>query len=130
MEFRILGPLQASADDAALDLGTPRQRTLLGLLLVWAGQVVSADRLADELWGGDPPDTARHTLQAYVHRLRRALGPEAWRLETRPPGYQLKVSADELDARRFEDLAERGRKGLVRGEPAVAADLLARALAE
>ena len=128
MEFRVLGPLEAVAGGQTLDLGTPRQRALLGLLLLRAGEVVSRDRLVEELWDGDPPGTALHTLQGYVHRLRRVLGPEAWRLVTRPPGYQLKVSAGELDAQRFQDLAEEGRRGLVRGDSRAAAELLAAAL--
>jgi predicted ATPase/DNA-binding SARP family transcriptional activator len=127
VEFRVLGPLEVVAGGQALGLGTPRQRALLGLLLLRAGEVVSCDRLVEELWDGDPPGTALHTLQGYVHRLRRVLGPEAWRLVTRAPGYQLKVSAGELDAQRFQDLAGEGRRALVRGEPA-AAELLAAAL--
>jgi predicted ATPase/DNA-binding SARP family transcriptional activator len=128
VEFRILGSLKVVAGGEPLGLGTPRQRTLLGLLLIRAGEVVSFDRLVEDLWDGDPPGTARHTLQGYVHRLRRALGPEEWRLQTRPPGYRLKVSAGELDAQRFDDLAADGRRALVRGDPNAAADLLAAAL--
>ncbi|MDP9021281.1 MAG: winged helix-turn-helix domain-containing protein, partial [Actinomycetota bacterium] len=128
MEFRILGPLEAVADGEALEMGTPRQRALLALLLVRAGQTVSTDRLADDLWDGAPPETARHSLQTYVHRLRRALGAEAWRLETRPPGYQLKVSVDELDALRFEQLAADGHRALVRGDTEAAFDLLTTSL--
>ncbi|MDP8971104.1 MAG: AAA family ATPase [Actinomycetota bacterium] len=120
--------MQATVGGEAVDLGTPRQRTLLGLLLIRAGEVVAVDGLADELWDADPPDTARHTIQGYVHRLRQALGPEAWRLATHPPGYQLKVSADEVDAQRFQRLAEHGRRALVGGD-AGAADLLGEALA-
>ena len=70
MEFRVLGPLEVVAAGHSLDLGTPRQRILLGLLLLHAGEVVSYDRLVDDLWDGDPPATARHTLQGYAHRLR------------------------------------------------------------
>jgi predicted ATPase/DNA-binding SARP family transcriptional activator len=128
VEFRVLGPLEVEVGGAPLHLGTPRQRTTLGLLLIRAGVVVSRDRLVEELWDGDPPGTALHTLQGYIYRLRRALGPEAWRLQTRPPGYQLKVSADELDAQRFQDLATDGRRALVRGEPRAAAGQLAAAL--
>ena len=72
MEFRVLGPLEVVASGQPLGLGTPRQRLLLGLLLLRAGEVVSYDRLVQELWDDDPPGTARHTLQGYVHRLRRA----------------------------------------------------------
>jgi predicted ATPase/DNA-binding SARP family transcriptional activator len=128
VEFRILGPLEVVAAGQPLDLGTPRQRTLLGLLLVHPGEVVSYDRLLEELWDGDPPATARHTLQGYAHRLRRTLGPDAWRLTTRPPGYQLKISTGELDAQRFQDLATAGRRALVRDDPQAAADQLAAGL--
>ena len=61
MEFRVLGPLEVMAAGQPLELGTPRQRTLLGLLLVHAGEVVSYDRVVEDLWDGDPPATARHT---------------------------------------------------------------------
>mgnify|MGYP003287643139 CR=1 FL=1 len=128
MEFRVLGSLEVVAGGQSLGLGTPRQRMLLGLLLLRAGEVVSYDRLVEELWDDDPPGTARHTLQGYVHRLRRALGPDSWRLQTRPPGYRLKVSAGELDAQQFDDLAGQGRRALVRGDPDAAAALLAAAL--
>jgi predicted ATPase/DNA-binding SARP family transcriptional activator len=128
VEFRVLGPLEVVAGGQPLDLGTPRQRGLLGLLLVHAGEVVSYDRVVEDLWDGDPPATARHTLQGYVHRLRRTLGADAWRLTTRPPGYQLKVSTGELDAQRFQDLAKAGRRALVRDDPQAAADQLAAGL--
>jgi predicted ATPase/DNA-binding SARP family transcriptional activator len=128
VEFRVLGPLEVVAAGQPLDLGTPRQRTLLGLLLVHASEVVSYDRVVEELWDGDPPATARHTLQGYVHRLRRTLGADAWRLTTRPPGYQLKVATGELDAQRFQDLATAGRRALVRDDPQAAADQLAAGL--
>ncbi|GAA1579698.1 BTAD domain-containing putative transcriptional regulator [Kribbella sancticallisti] len=128
MEFRILGPLEVVAGGESLGLGSPLQRTLLALLLIRAGQVVSFDRLAEDLWDGEPPNTARHSVQAYAHRLRQVLGADAWRLQSRPPGYQLKVSAGELDAQRFEHLADEGRRALVRDDPRAAADLLAAAL--
>jgi predicted ATPase/DNA-binding SARP family transcriptional activator len=128
VQFRVLGPLEVSDQGRSLDLGTPRQRRLLGLLLLHAGDAVTYDRLGESLWDGDPPPTARHTIQGYVHRLRRSLGDEARRLETRPLGYQLKVSEGELDARSFEDLVGRGRRALVRGDAAAATSLLGSAL--
>jgi DNA-binding SARP family transcriptional activator len=82
----------------------------------------------EELWGEDPPQTARHTLQTHIHQLRKGLGPDAGRLETRPPGYRLRVSPDELDALIFQDLTERGRRALTVGEPRTAASLLRKAL--
>ncbi len=128
MEFRVLGPLEVVRDGDTVDLGAPRLRLLLALLLARGGEVVSADRLVEDLWDGRPPETARHTLQGYVYRLRRALGPDGWRLESCPPGYRLKVSPDELDAQRFQDLADAGRAALGRGDGEQAGEALREAL--
>jgi DNA-binding SARP family transcriptional activator len=76
VQFRILGPLEVLHDHGRpLVLGGAKQRALLAVLLLHAGQVVSADRLIDELWGEDPPQTARSVLQVYVANLRRILEP-------------------------------------------------------
>ena len=75
MEFRILGPLEVVEHGRALPLGGARQRTLLALLLTRANEVVSADRLIDELWGAQPPRTAANALQYHVSQLRKALAP-------------------------------------------------------
>jgi predicted ATPase/DNA-binding SARP family transcriptional activator len=128
MEIRILGPLDVVGETADVAVGGPRVRLLLALLLARGGELVSADRLVEELWDADPPDRARHALATTVYRLRDALGGDGWRLETRPPGYQLKISPHELDARRFEDLAGQGRQALTDGRPQDAAALLDEAL--
>ncbi|MQA13771.1 MAG: AAA family ATPase [Pseudonocardiaceae bacterium] len=128
MEFRILGPLEVVREGSLLDAGTPRLRLLVALLAVRSPGVVSAERLIDDMWESDPPETARHTLQGYVYRLRQALGPDGWRLQSRAPGYLLKTSPDELDARRFQTLAEQGREALAGGRPKEGADLLREAL--
>lgn len=75
MDFRLLGPLEVAEDGRLLALGGVKQRSLLALLLLHAGQVVSTDRLTAELWGDAPPATAAKSIQVYVSRLRRALGP-------------------------------------------------------
>jgi DNA-binding SARP family transcriptional activator/ABC-type branched-subunit amino acid transport system substrate-binding protein/DNA-binding beta-propeller fold protein YncE len=130
MEFRVLGPLEVSEDDRPVDLGGPTQRALLALLLLRASEVVSIDRLIDELWGDEPPATAVKTLQAHVSRLRSALnGAGDGRLETRGHGYVLHVRPGELDADRFRDLLEQGRSRLARGDAAGAAETLNESLA-
>jgi DNA-binding SARP family transcriptional activator/tetratricopeptide (TPR) repeat protein len=106
MEFRILGPLEVHSDGQALDLGGTKQRSLLAVLLLHANQVVSQDRLVDALWESDPPETAHKALHVHVSGLRKLLGKE--RLETRPPGYLLRVADDELDLERFRQLREQG----------------------
>src|ERR671933_736040 len=73
MDFRVLGPLEGYVDGRSVAIGGGRQRALLALLLVHAGEVVSRDRLIDELWRGAPPPGAAQSLDAYLSRLRRAL---------------------------------------------------------
>src|SRR5438270_9480903 len=106
MEFRVLGPLEVVVKGEAIAVGG-KQRTLLGVLLVHANEVVSADRLIDALWGDSPPATAQTALQVHVSALRKLLGAE--RIETRAPGYRLVAATDELDSVRFERLLSEGR---------------------
>src|SRR5919109_906709 len=123
MEFRILGPLEVSEEGRVLRLGGSKQRALLASLLLHANEVVSRDRLSDELWGASPPDTASTALQVYVSQLRKALGRDL--ILTQPPGYLIRVSDGELDLHRFERLVATAR----REEPAQAARLLREGLA-
>jgi ABC-type transport system substrate-binding protein/DNA-binding SARP family transcriptional activator/streptogramin lyase len=129
MKFCVLGPLQAYADGRGVAVGGGRQRALLALLLVHAGEVVSRDRLIEELWAGKPPPGGSQSLDAYISRLRRAFREAGAGdvLATRAPGYVL--HAEETDARCFEALAAEGREALAAGEAARAAQLLAEALA-
>jgi DNA-binding SARP family transcriptional activator/tetratricopeptide (TPR) repeat protein len=116
VEFRLLGPLEAVAAGEALPLGGPKQRALLALLLIHANEVVSVDTLIEELWGESPPRTAPAYIQNCVSRLRKALGPAL--LETRPPGYVLRVDAETIDARRFERLTQESREAPARDRAA------------
>ena len=106
MEFRILGPLEVVEEGQPIRLGGARQRAVLALLLTRPNQVVSTDRLIDDLWGTDQPKTAANTIQYYVSQLRKLLGAD--RIATRPPGYAIRVEAGELDLERFEAFVERG----------------------
>src|SRR5215216_4016795 len=134
IEFRLLGPLEVLVDGEPAPLGPPQQRALLALLLLNANEVVSRDRLVDDLWGEQPPATATKLVQVYVSRLRKALEPDRARgdtgrtLVTRPPGYLLAVADDQLDLRRFERLRDTAREELGAGNPADAAQKLREAL--
>ena len=103
-----------------MELGGARQRALLAILLLHRNEVVSADRLIEELYDGRPPPTAAKSLQAHVSRLRGALRPED-RLHTRPGGYVLEVAPDELDADRAARLLAEGRKARGAGDHDAAA---------
>jgi DNA-binding SARP family transcriptional activator len=102
VELRVLGPLTVTVDGAPVDLSSRKQRALLALLALRAGQVLSVDRLVDDLWGESPPATARHALQVYVSNLRKQLGKAV--VGTEPPGYVLRLPAEACDAVRFETL--------------------------
>jgi len=129
MDFRILGPLTVADDDHELPLGGGKQRALLALLLTHPNEVLSSDRLIDDLWGAEAPPTAAKMLQNYVSGLRRALGTNGLgtALETRGSGYLLRVRPGERDLDRFEELLERARTGLAK-DPETAAELLREAL--
>jgi DNA-binding SARP family transcriptional activator len=105
MDFRILGPLEVYDGERRVALGGAKQRALLGLLLLHANEVVSSDRLVDELWGEADRSKA---LQVAVSRLRKAIGPDV--LVTRPPGYELRVERDSSTcaaSRSWSPMAER-----------------------
>ena len=124
MQFRILGPLEVSNGESLVSL-PGAQRALLALLLLSANEVVSADRLIDELWGEEVPQSGRTALQVRVSQLRKALGDAGGRIATRPPGYLLRVDRGELDLSCFEQLVSDADDA----EPAEAAAKLREALA-
>jgi DNA-binding SARP family transcriptional activator len=130
LDFRVLGPLEVVAGGQALDLKPAKARALLGLLLLDPGRPVSAARLIDELWSGEPPASAGVSLRVLVSRLREAFAtagaPEA--IATRAPGYALDVPTERVDARRFEALLARARAALAADEPHLAATTLRDAL--
>ena len=108
MEFRLLGPFEVVDHDRLLELGGRKQRSLLAILVLHANEVVSTDRLIDELWAQSPPRTAAKSIQLYVWGLRKALGQG--RIVTRAPGYMLRVEPSELDLARFEQLLVEARR--------------------
>ncbi|WP_406285613.1 AfsR/SARP family transcriptional regulator [Embleya sp. NBC_00896] len=116
MTFRILGPMDIrTADGDQVAVGGPRQRSLLALLLLNAGRVVTTEQLIDDLYGQDLPTGVANALQSQVSRLRRSLrtgarpdGP----IEFHPAGYLLAVDPDDVDAHRFTRLAAAGRRAL------------------
>lgn len=108
-------------------MGGARQRALLAVLLLHANETLGADRIIDELWGSRPPATAAKTVQVYISRLRKALGPDGG-VTTREHGYELQVAPEQLDAHRFERLLGEARAELAEGRAARAASTLEGAL--
>jgi predicted ATPase/DNA-binding SARP family transcriptional activator/tetratricopeptide (TPR) repeat protein len=116
VEFRILGPLEVAAGGRQVQISGSRERALLAILLIHIREVVSADRLIEELWGSDLPSNPSNALQVVVSRVRkileaeRAPGEPAEFLVTRKPGYQLDVTPDDLDAGQFGELLEEAQQ--------------------
>lgn len=115
MEFRILGPVEVLRDGRMVVPGSPKQGALLVKLIVHHElEVVSRDRLIEDLWAGSPPSTGLGVLQNYVSQLRKALGTNI--VVTRGPGYLLDTDPRNVDSVRFERLVEQGRAALAGGD--------------
>jgi DNA-binding SARP family transcriptional activator/sugar lactone lactonase YvrE len=132
VEIRYLGPFDVVDADESIAVGGGRQRALLAILALSAGEVVPVGRLIDELWPDHPPDSAQNTVQAYVSRLRKAMRPvkrEGEAILFEHGGYRLDVSRDEIDAHRFRGLVEEGERQARAGNAELAASTLRDALA-
>ncbi len=132
MEFRILGPLEVRHEGRELQIPGEKQRALLAALLLEANRVISTDRLIDDLWGEEPPETGAKALQVRVSQLRRAFeaeGVEEPVVTTRAPGYLIELGGHMLDLDEFEHLVRSGEEALDRDDPGKAAELLRNAVA-
>ncbi|MBC3839645.1 AfsR/SARP family transcriptional regulator [Streptacidiphilus sp. 4-A2] len=127
----MLGPLEVMRGGRATEVGGPRQLTVLAMLLLEEGSVVSVERLINAVWDEAPPRTARAQIQISVSTLRRLLraggGPDP--IATRRPGYLLRLGGDRLDLRDFEVGVAVGRRLLDAGDYAAAAAEFRTALA-
>ena len=129
LAFRVLGPLEVLDHDRPVEVGGPKERLVLAVLLARVNSAVSVDALVDAVWGDSPPRTAERTVHAYVARLRRTLEPRRPRGETSTMlvtvgrGYELRLDAAQLDATRFEEMAKRGSEQLKGGDDAASSTL-------
>src|SRR3954469_3794804 len=109
IEVRLLGPLEVRVGGRVVPIPSRRQGGLMGEPALHAPEVVSRDRLVEDLWATDVPATAVKALQVHVSQLRKLLGDSASALVTRSPGYALDIEAEQVDARRFERLLRDGQ---------------------
>lgn len=112
MEFRVLGRLEVISGNTAMDLGQPKQQTLLAVLLIDANRFVSIDALIDRIWGDSEPGHARTNIYSYITRVRRMLDadqPGESLIGRAEGGYRLTVNPDRVDVHRFLDAACRAR---------------------
>ncbi len=130
VSFQVLGPLEVHVAGEALAIGGAKQRAVLAVLLLRAGEVVSVERLVDEVWGDEPPPSAAHSLESYVSRLRQLFNGHGPRLVRRGAGYALELGdAATLDARGFVELQERASLAAAVDDHVEVVDLTSAALA-
>lgn len=127
MRYGLLGALEVDGANLSTGIRPGKPAALLALLLLQRNRAVGLDRLIEGLWGDDPPQTARKTLQLYVSQLRKALPPGT--LETKSTGYVLHVAPGELDVDRFTELVAAGQAATEAGDHALAARAVSDALA-
>ena len=129
---RVLGPMEVTVRGVPVGVGGPRQRCVLARLIAARGQVVSVDRIIEDLYAGEAPPRAYAAVQSYVSRLRRVLEPRraAWAhgevLVTSPPGYAARLGDGAVDAWSFE---EEVRRAAELGDPVAVHARLSAALA-
>ena len=127
----MLGQLGVRSEEGDVNLGSPKQRAVLAVLLLHPNEIVPSDRIIDLVWGEYPPRTAEHSVQIYISNLRKLLsdGAQAGLIETRPPGYLLAVAPDAVDALRFERLVREGLAAIRSGDIAGGRSMLENGLA-
>jgi len=131
VELRILGPVELTADRRSLNIGGPRQRTVLAMLALNVNRVVPVERLIDAVWDDAPPRTARGQIQICVSALRK-LFAEAGKEQAilvQSPGYLLALESDELDSERFGALVSAAKQQAAGGRADEAVATLRQAIA-
>jgi DNA-binding SARP family transcriptional activator/DNA-binding CsgD family transcriptional regulator len=129
LSVRLLGPVCAFTGDAELELGPPRQRAVLAVLAIRAGQVVSLADLIEAVWGQNAPASAASAVYLYISNLRKTLGGNRDLLVSTTSGYTLRLSADHVDITVFDDLCAQAAKLASSGHHRGAARALGEALA-
>ncbi|RJQ81249.1 SARP family transcriptional regulator [Pseudonocardiaceae bacterium YIM PH 21723] len=128
MGLQLLGPLELVINQRPVNIGSPRQRIVLAMLALNANRITTVDLLIDAVWGDSPPASARSQIQICVSALRKRLSPD-FTIITRPSGYLLVISWEELDSELFNRQVIAARQMADEGEVEKAADTLRAALA-
>ncbi|MEW2412570.1 BTAD domain-containing putative transcriptional regulator [Streptomyces sp. NPDC046866] len=123
LQFDVFGPLAVRRSGKSIEIPQAKHRVLLASLLLRAGRTLTAEELIQQLWGGEPPLTARKTLQGYIARLRKVLGADV--LVSRASGYAIVAGGGQLDLDRFNTLLQKAEQS---AEPVERARLFREAL--
>ncbi|MFI2238023.1 AfsR/SARP family transcriptional regulator [Streptomyces chrestomyceticus] len=129
--FQVLGPLEVWVGPRRVEIGGPRQRIVLAMLLLAPDRVVSIDQLVEAVWNGRPPATCRTQIAICVASLRKAFhaaGHTGEVIVTAAPGYLLRSYGHQIDSVEFAAGVETAQTLAQRGDTGASADLLGQAL--
>ncbi|WP_199550966.1 AfsR/SARP family transcriptional regulator [Streptomyces sp. N35] len=141
MDIDVLGGLAVREQGVSVTPTAPKPRQVLALLALNADQVVPVATVIEELWGTEPPRSARPTLQTYILQLRELIetalrqgdetrpGSAKDVLMTVPGGYLLNTGEGRSDVRDFERIAGAGYRAMDAEDYPQAAKRLSEALA-
>jgi predicted ATPase/DNA-binding SARP family transcriptional activator len=124
MRYEFLGPLRVLDGERVVELGGPRQQRVLAVLLAATPDEISVDRLIDQVWGYDPPDTASHVIRTYISNLKQSLDG---RIQSDGRRYRLELDGDDSDGSALTE-AVRSARSMVDVDPAAVVDDLDHAL--
>lgn len=134
IQFGVLGPLQVSIGSTPIQVGTPKQRAVLAMLVMNANRAVSAADLIAAIWEDEPPAAARISLSAYVSNLRRIIGQTGIDAHavvcTAPHGYRLEITTAQSDLARFAAEQQAGINAVAAGRFESASTHLTTALSQ
>ncbi|MFE9252377.1 BTAD domain-containing putative transcriptional regulator [Streptomyces sp. NPDC007088] len=131
ISFQVLGPLEAWVGARKVEIGGPRQRVVLAMLLLAPDRVVSIDQLVEAVWNGRPPTTCRTQIAICVASLRKAFRTAGYAGEliaTSAPGYLLHSAGHHIDSMEFAAGVDSAQTLARQGDVSAAADRLGQAL--
>lgn len=112
MRLSVLGPVTVQGTKGATQLGSHKQRSILGLLSAHIGDLLTQDQILEAVWGEHVPSGGKRTLAFHISKLRdtiEGIGGDESRIETAGGAYALHLTSDELDSLLFEELADEAR---------------------
>ncbi|MET1038977.1 MAG: BTAD domain-containing putative transcriptional regulator [Aeromicrobium sp.] len=115
--LRLLGSVHLADSDGVTSTHRGRAATVLSLLGMECGRVVSFDRLVEELWGDEAPPSARSTVYALVSRLRAQLRGSDVRIVATAAGYVLEAPPGTVDALELVDLVAGAEEAAAARDP-------------
>ena len=111
VEFRVLGPLECVVDGQVVEIGHPRRRCVLAVLIAEVNRPVLTEQLIDRVWGDEPPASVRNVLSGYMTRLRQVIAASCdVGIRRQAGGYVLEAEPDRIDLHRFRELVARSRE--------------------